>query len=179
VAFTASPLDPRVHALLADAGFGALFHPRQHWCCELVDHYVLCLAVELVRGLELDRPASVDEVLAARGWSAAFRIPLGWLLARLAAAGLAACDADGCWTLGALPAVDLAGLRAEALAADASYARSMPSSTRRRRSTPRSHAARAAMPPSSERPPCGSPTSAMRTRTTRSTIALRPRPRPA
>jgi len=123
VSFTASELDPRVHALLADAGFGELFNPRQHWCCELVEHYVLCLAIDVVRRLELELPASIDQLLAARGWSDGFRIPLRWLLARLAAAGHAARDRDGRWTLvRPLPHVDLAALRAEALAADASYA---------------------------------------------------------
>src|SRR5262249_21693544 len=74
VSFVASELDPRVHALLADAGFGALFTPRQHWCCELVEHYVLCLTIDLVRRLdvELGRPTSANELVAARGWSDGF-----------------------------------------------------------------------------------------------------------
>jgi len=125
VSFVASELDPRVHALLADAGFGALFTPHQHWCCELVEHYVLCLAIDLVRRLdvELKRATTVDELLGAHGWNDGFRIPLRWLLARLAAAGHAVEDRDGRWTLvRPLPDVDLAALRTEALAADASYA---------------------------------------------------------
>jgi SAM-dependent methyltransferase len=125
VTFVASELDPRVHALMADAGFGALFTPQQHWCCELVEHYVLCLTIDVVRRLEpeLHCPASIDELLRARGWSDGFRIPLRWLLARLAAAGLAVAAREGRWTLvRPLPDVDLAALRAEALAADASYA---------------------------------------------------------
>ena len=126
--FVASPVDPRLYALLAEAGFGEdVFSPRQHWSCELVEHYALRLAIDLVARLELapllDEPRTVEELLAARGFVPGFRPALGWLLDRLVLAGASTRDADGRYRLAApLPSPDLAALRAEGLAADASYA---------------------------------------------------------
>jgi SAM-dependent methyltransferase len=126
--FVASPVDPRLFALLAEAGLGdVLFNAHQHRGCELVEHYVLQLAIDLVGGLQLEEllrtPRSVDELLAARGFVPRFAPALGWLLARLALAGLVAREADGRYRLaGPLPTPDLDAVRAEGLAADASYA---------------------------------------------------------
>jgi SAM-dependent methyltransferase len=124
--FSSSPLDPGVHAILAEAGLDeALFNPRQHSSCELVEHYVLLLAIELIDRLELGallaRPASVDELLAARGFVPAFGVPLRWLLERLAAAGLVTRDGGRYQLSAPLPATDTATLRAEGLAAAPSY----------------------------------------------------------
>jgi len=126
--FVPPPVDPRLYALLAEAGFGdALFNPRQHRSCELVEHYVLQLAIDLVARLELApllaEPRSVEELLATRGFVPRFAPALGWLLERLALAGVAAREAGGRYRLAApLPAPDPAAVRAEGLAADASYA---------------------------------------------------------
>src|SRR5437867_13165789 len=126
--FVPSPVDPRLYALLAEAGFGdTLFNPRQHRSCELVEQYVLQLAIDLVERLELapllTEPRSVEELLAARGFVLRFAPALGWLLDRLALAGVAARAAGGRYRLVApLPSPDLAAVRTEGLAADASYA---------------------------------------------------------
>ena len=95
--FVASPVDPRLYALLAEAGFGDdVFSPRQHWSCELVEHYALRLAIDLVARLELapllDEPRTVEELLAARGFVPGFRPALGWLLKRLVLAGASTRD---------------------------------------------------------------------------------------
>src|SRR5436309_189775 len=116
--FVPSPVDPRLYALLAEAGFGdALFNPRQHRSCELVEHYVLQLAIDLVARLELApllaEPRSVDELLATRGFVPRFAPALGWLLERLALAGVAAREAGGRYRLAApLPAPVPAAVRA-------------------------------------------------------------------
>jgi len=126
--FVASPVDPQLYALLAEAGFGDdVFNPHQHWSCELVEHYALRLAIDLVARLELApllaEPRTVEELLAARGFVPGFGPALGWLLERLALAGASTRDTDGRYRLAApLPSPDLAALRAEGLAADASYA---------------------------------------------------------
>jgi SAM-dependent methyltransferase len=126
--FTTAPADPRLYPLLAEAGFGeALFNPRQHRSCELVDLYVLHHVIELIHRLGLADllafPRSVDGLLAARGFVPGFRVALRWLLERLELAGLAERDAGGGYRLSAgLPRPDLPALRAEGLAADPSYA---------------------------------------------------------
>src|SRR5437773_9928484 len=126
--FVPPPVDPRLYALLAEAGFGdALFNPRQHRSCELVEHYVLQLAIDLVTRLELApllaEPRSVEELLAARGFVPRFAPALGWLLQRLVLAGVPAREPGRRYRLlGPPPSPDLAALRAEGLAADASYA---------------------------------------------------------
>jgi SAM-dependent methyltransferase len=127
-AWSASTPDPRLYAILAEAGFGeALFNPRQHRSCELVDRYVFHLAIDVTRRLGLcellARPFAAEELLAAGGFVPRFRRPLHWLLEWLAAAGLVTRDDAGRYrTPASLPATGLAALRAEALAADASYA---------------------------------------------------------
>ena len=126
--FVASAVDPRLYELLAEAGFGdALFNPRQHRSCELVEHYALQLAIDVVTRLELvpllAEPRSVEEILAARGFVPRFAPALRWLLERLALAGVVEREADGRYRLATpLPSPDLEALRAEGLAADASYA---------------------------------------------------------
>src|SRR5438552_15113101 len=104
--FVPSPVHPRLYALLAEAGFGdALFTPRQHRSCELVEHYVLQLAIDLVARLELApllaEPRSVEELLATRGFVPRFAPALGWLLDRLAPAGVAARRPRGRYRLAA------------------------------------------------------------------------------
>lgn len=118
--------DPRVYAVLAEAGFGPdLFYPRQHRCCELVDRYALEQAMALLSVLELDtllqEPQTVDALVGARGLAAAFRRPLAWLLGYLAHAGVLAAD-GACYRLvRPLPAPALAEVRAAVLDTDASY----------------------------------------------------------
>jgi SAM-dependent methyltransferase len=127
--FIRSPApDPRLYALLADAGFGDdVFNPRQHRSCELLGAYTLAHVVELVDRLglaaPLARPSTVDALLAACGLVRGFRVPLRWLLERLALAGIVERDASGRYRLaGPPPRADLAALRAEVLDADPSYA---------------------------------------------------------
>ena len=62
--------DPRVYAILQEAGYGAdLFNPRQHACCELVDEYVRGLAITLLERLDLVAPlaraSTVEELYQA------------------------------------------------------------------------------------------------------------------
>ena len=119
--------DPRLYALLAEAGFGGeLLNPRKHRSCELVDAYVLGHVVHLVDRLGLAAPlaraSTVDDLLSARAFVPGFHIPLRWLLERLTAEGLVQRDDDGYRLAGPLPPMDLAALRAEALDADPSYA---------------------------------------------------------
>lgn len=125
------PVDPRVYAILAEAGFGTdLFNPRQHRSCELVEHYVLELVVHLIARLDLEgglaRRRTVAELLANGGLVPAFHRPLRWLLERLAADGLLerdGTDDQARYRLPApLPSTGLDELRAQVLASDASYA---------------------------------------------------------
>jgi len=83
--FVPSPVDPRLYALLAQAGFGdALFNPRQHRSCELVEHYVLQLAIDLVARLELAPLAMLFTGLtgfAIARWLLRIRRPRGQIVA--------------------------------------------------------------------------------------------------
>jgi SAM-dependent methyltransferase len=125
------PIDARIYPILAEAGFSDdLFNPRQHRSCELVELYLLHVAVDLVGRLGvaplLRHPRTVEDLLAARGFVPAFRVGLAWLLERLAAAGLVAREGTGTdrrYRLsGPLPAVERGRIRDEALATDPSYA---------------------------------------------------------
>ena len=125
------PDDARMYPIFADAGLGEdVFNPRQHLSCELVELYVLRLAVQLVETLglapALAEPRATDEVLALRGFAPGFRAALGWLLERLAVAGLLVREGGAAqvrYRLSApLPEPDLVAARAEALANDPSYA---------------------------------------------------------
>jgi pyochelin synthetase len=121
------PVDPRVYAVLAEAGFGdELFNPRQHRSCELVERYTLETAVALTETLGLPAllavPRTVDALLDARGFATAFRAPLAWLLARLAAAGLLARDGDAYRLAAPLPPPAVAAVRAACLETDPAYA---------------------------------------------------------
>jgi len=120
-----------MYAIFAEAGLGKdVFNPRQHLSCELVELYVLRLAVQLVETLglapALAEPRATDELLAMRGFEPAFRAPLGWLLDRLAVAGLLVREGAATqvrYRLSApLPEPELAAARAEGLANDPSYA---------------------------------------------------------
>jgi SAM-dependent methyltransferase len=124
---TATPLDPRVYAILRESGYGdELFNPRQHRSCELVDDYVRELAIELVAKLglveALARAHTVDELLGARAFVPAFRPPLAWLLGWLATSGVLAREGERYRLAAPLPATNLARLRTEGLALDPSYA---------------------------------------------------------
>src|SRR5947207_15763192 len=93
--FVPSPVDPRLYALLAEAGFGdVLFNPRQHRSCELVEHYALELAIDLAARLGLPpllaEPRSVEELLAARGFVPPFAAARGWPAERLTPRGVRA-----------------------------------------------------------------------------------------
>jgi SAM-dependent methyltransferase len=119
--------DPRVYAILREAGYGAdLFNPRQHECCELVDEYVRGLAITLLDRLDLVAPlaraSTALELRAARRFVPAFDGPLAWLLAWLASGGVLARDGERYRLARPLPVVDLASLRAHGLALDPSYA---------------------------------------------------------
>lgn len=125
------PDDARMYPIFAEAGLGEdVFNASQHRSCELVDLYVLRLAVRLVETLELApalaEPRATDELLALRGFAPAFRAPLDWLLERLAVAGLLVREGAATrsrYRLAApLPRTDLAAARSEALASDPSYA---------------------------------------------------------
>src|SRR5262245_12362321 len=122
------PLDPRAYALLAEAGFGDdLFNPRQHRCGVLLDLYTHHLAGALVARLGvtalLDRPRSVDELIAALGFVPGFRAPLAWLLAYLATGRTPPTGPPAHHRLpGPPPVPTLESLRTEALALDPGYA---------------------------------------------------------
>jgi len=126
-----APVDERVYALVAESGVERdLFSQRQHRCCELVDRYVLHLAVSVVQMLDLppllDAPRTVTEILAARRLVPTFRPALEWLLERLTAAGLLTREASargGPYHLRApLPPAALDALRAAVLERDPAYA---------------------------------------------------------
>lgn len=123
---TSTP-DPRVYAILREAGYGAdLFNPRQHACCELVDEYVRDLAIVLLDRLDLSallaRPSTVEELRAARGFVSAFDRPLAWLLAWLALGGVLVREGERYRLASSLPPVDLVRVREQGLALDPSYA---------------------------------------------------------
>lgn len=92
-----APADARVYAVLAESGFGPeLFNERQHRACELVERYVLHQVLAIVDALAL-RPlletGTTLDALAA-GFAPGFRVPLAWLVRRLAADDLVRID-DG------------------------------------------------------------------------------------
>jgi len=126
-----APMDERVYPILAQAGFShALFNPRQHRACQLVDLYVLHIAVDLLDRLglaaALAHPRTVAELLEAQRFVPLFRLPLRWLLERLAAAGVLAREETAgerrYHVPGPLPPVRREELRREALEVDPSYA---------------------------------------------------------
>ena len=122
-----APPDPRLYVILAEAGFSDdIFNARQHRGCELVEQYVLHLALELVERLGLDGPLAegrgVDDLLRERGFAAGFRLPLRWLLERLVAAGLLVREGVAYRLPRPLPPAALAELGQEGLACDPSYA---------------------------------------------------------
>jgi len=128
--FAVAPVDERVYALVAESGVeGDLFNQRQHRCCELVDRYVLHLAVSVVRMLELPPllavPRTVPEILGAHGLVPTFRPALEWLLERLTAAGILARETSargGRYQLRRpLPPVLLDALRTAVLERDPAY----------------------------------------------------------
>jgi len=126
-AFPTEPAPSGTYEILAEAGFtDALFNPRQHRGCELVDQYAVHVALDLLHELGLTtllaEPRDVDALLAARGFVSAFRPALAWLLAWLTTADVLV-ERQGRWRLaGPLPVSDRPGLRAAALENDPSYA---------------------------------------------------------
>jgi len=113
-----SPPDPRVYDTLVAAGLSPdPFDPIQDRACKLVDLYTLHVAIDLLRELAdpglLAHGASADELLAKGGYVAAFRPALGWLLGRVAAAGIDVRTP--------LPRTDRAAVRAACLAIIPSY----------------------------------------------------------
>lgn len=120
-----------MYPVFAEAGLGKdVFNSRQHRSCELVEVYVLRLAIQVVEALglapALAEACTRDELLAVRGFEPAFRAPLGWLLERLAVAGFLVREAGAAqerYRLAApLPEPELAVARAEGLENDPSYA---------------------------------------------------------
>lgn len=129
--FAVTPLDQRVYAILAEAGFADdLFNPRQHRSCELVELYVLHLALDLIERLGVNEllrhPRTLEELLVGQRYVPAFRVPLRWLLERLVAAGVVMRDDSALVPRYAAPAplppAELATLRAAGLESDPSYA---------------------------------------------------------
>ncbi len=121
------PVDARVYALLAEAGFtGEPFNPRQHRSCELVERYVLDLVIDLLDGLELrpllEEARTAEELVAARRFAPAFHRPLRWLLERLAQAAVVTREGARYRLRHDAPEPRLDGLRAAILESDASYA---------------------------------------------------------
>jgi SAM-dependent methyltransferase len=123
--------DPRLYAILAEAGFGDdLFNPRQHRSCELVDCYADALALDIVDRLGLramlEAPRTVAELLDGAGLVAGFTAPLRWLLERLASTGVARADGvDAARRYALAPSVspvDREAIRAECLDLSPSYA---------------------------------------------------------
>ncbi len=119
--------DPRLYAILAEAGFGPdLFSPLQHRACVLVDRSALALAIDLCARLGvfelLDTPRTAPALCDLRSFVPSFARPLGWLLARLGHAGIVTRDGDAYRLVAAPPAPALVDLRARGLATDASYA---------------------------------------------------------
>ena len=125
--FPTEPVVPGTYDILAEAGLtDALFNPRQHRGCELVDRYAAEIAIDLLHELGLTpllaAPQDVDGLLAARSFVPAFRPALAWLLAWLAANGIVTEQA-GRWRLvGPTPVTDRPGLKAAGLENDPSYA---------------------------------------------------------
>ncbi|MEN8159550.1 MAG: class I SAM-dependent methyltransferase [Myxococcota bacterium] len=114
-----TPPDSRLYPPLAAVGLSPdPFGPTQDRACKLVDLYTLHVAVDLLRELAdpalLAGGASPDELLIKCGYVATFRPALGWLLGRVAAAGLDLRLP--------LPETDRAAVRSACLAVDPSYA---------------------------------------------------------
>jgi SAM-dependent methyltransferase len=125
--FAIRPADARLYALLAEAGFGSdVFNPAQHESCELVEVYVLTLAVEVAERLELPRllaiPRTLDELLASGDFVPAFRVPLRWLVRCLTLAGFVERDGEAYRLDAPLPAPPREEVRAVGLARDPSFA---------------------------------------------------------
>lgn len=93
--FSAPAADQGLDRLLGEEGFADdLFSARRYQCVALVEAVGLDLAIGIAGQLGLAEllaaPATVGELLAQGGWVPAFRPGLGWVLERLAAAGLIA-----------------------------------------------------------------------------------------
>lgn len=119
--------DPRVYAVLAEAGFGPdLFNPGQHRSCELVERYAQVLAIDLCRRLGvldvLGRARTPDEIRTACGFVASFDRPLRWLLEHARSVGVLAHDGEAYRLLAPPDAPAPAEMRRAGLAADPSYA---------------------------------------------------------
>jgi SAM-dependent methyltransferase len=125
--FAPAPAGPGLYDALAAEGLGRdLFGPRQHECCERVEHYVLHLAFDTLGRLgavpPADRARDLPALCREAGIVDGFRARLAWLLDLLVAAGALARDASG-YRLAAAPSgTSPDALRAAALAADARYA---------------------------------------------------------
>ncbi len=122
-----TPLDPRAYVLLGEAGFGDdLFNPRQHQACELVEHYTIALAGEVLDRLgvhaQLGRPRTVDELVTTLDFVSIFRGPLAWLLDLRVWTGALAREGARYRILPATVPAALADLRAAGLALDPTYA---------------------------------------------------------
>jgi hypothetical protein len=124
---TSAAPDPRLYAILAEAGFGDdLFNPIQHRSCQLVDAYADALALDIVERLGvralLDTPCAVEEILDRGGLVAAFTAPLRWLLGRLSTIGMVTTDGAGRYLITDPTPVDRDAIRAECLGLSPSYA---------------------------------------------------------
>jgi SAM-dependent methyltransferase len=117
------PLDPRAYEVLAEAGLGpALFNPRQHRSCELVERYARELAIDLCARLgilhALRVPQTAEFVRDTRAFVPAFDRALRWLLEHACRAGALARE-GGMYRLAAPPpAPALAAIKAAGLAED-------------------------------------------------------------
>jgi SAM-dependent methyltransferase len=126
-ALDVQPLDPRAYAVLAEAGLGpALFNPRQHRSCVLVERYARDRTVDLCGRLgildALRAPRSRDGVRDACGFVRAFDRALGWLLEHARQAGALQRAGDEYRLVLPTPPTAPAEIKAAGLAADPSYA---------------------------------------------------------
>jgi SAM-dependent methyltransferase len=119
--------DPRVYTVLADAGLApAVFNPRQHRSCVLVERYARDLGLELCARLGLFdllvEPWTPEGIRDAHRFVPAFDPALRWLLEHARHAGVLTREGAAYRLAGPPPQPALAAVRAAGLASDPSYA---------------------------------------------------------
>jgi SAM-dependent methyltransferase len=119
--------DPRVYTVLADAGLApAVFNPRQHRSCVLVERYARDLGLELCGRLGLFdllvEPRTPEALREACRFVPAFDPALRWLLEHARHAGVLARAGTAYRLTGPPPRPALSSLRTAGLESDPSYA---------------------------------------------------------